>query len=773
MRSSRLIRRWAVVFSLSSVAVSAAFVASGCVSPADQAAATSTDTAAQLADRAALITGTTRDELTPGSVRTYDFDVAEGQSLDVTGLATEGALAQLLRVQSPTGKSYNLAAGASVPFDVEDASESAGDGFRLLVSDAAVGRWRITVGAIHAEEYQALRKQLRTRSAVEKLLLFVYLMNGANSNDPLAGFLRDSFPALEAAAQPVQLIIRLNGVEGGDQNGNSNDSGQNGNDNTNANGNSNGNDNANSNSNSNGNDNSNSNSNSNGNSNSNSNGNSNSPTPTKTRLASVAQTGDAVPGQPLAAKFTYFGNPVIDADSRVAFWAAFTGGANGANAGLFYWDGTELHAVVSDDNTVHTVPGSDATAFFGDITIKFDSGAPAVSWGKDGRLLFSAPIQSPFPVGIYRYRISDGDMIRVADMRQLGAFYTDALPNTFTPELFTPVISDAGIAAFATRYTFIRSGPEFVSGKTGVFTSNGVGLTVVADNQLSDAGEVPDQAAAAKFDIFDTRVAMSREGVLMFQATYRSGNGNRGVYLLANGEIVRVLDNGSNRSFTGVPFGATVNSGNVPFDAFAVGEGARLAVDTTLTQNNQTRSAVLLWNGSRWRELTATNGSPSSVLLSGVDDAGEVLFYANSRPHLARANSNVDMTAGVVAELLSQNIRWDTVPGAINNRSRAIVRYYRVDNNEVALSDGIAFWNGERLLVGADSTVQSELNGFDRIYAIARPEQNRCGRSGALSDRDEYVFRVATDGADNAADTADDKQGIFIGTAYAPTPSNE
>lgn len=751
----------------------------GCISGAPQA----TDDASA---RAAIVQDADR-RLAPGDMQHYEFDVSDGV-LDVTALADGGGEAQLLLVTAPDGRTWRPLAADSLPFDVETATAAEGTGFRMIVREAETGVWRIGVGAVHADALAALLRQARDRSFIENFLLMLYVLNGRDGGPldaALGGFLRGAFPALEAAGQTVTLTVLRNTGEDagqpgdGDGDGNQNGNGDgDGNSNSNVNGNGNGgnandNSNSNSNANSNSNSNSNSNANSNGNSNNNgnSNGNNNGTPPASIALEAIARSGDAVPGQPAAARFVAFGNPVLDNDGRIAFWARYRNG-NG-DGGLFFWDGNELKAAVNDDpNSELDVPGADANAFFGDLNIRYDSGAPGITWGRDGRLLFLSPVQSPYPIGIYRYRVDDGDLLRVADMRQLSTSFGDALPNTFSAELFNPVIDDNNIAAFTTRYTFIAEGPQFVTGRTGLFTSNGVALTPVVDNQLSDPGVVPNQSSSAYFDVVDARIAVSREGVLMFQSTYRSGAGNRGVYLLADGELVRALDNATNRSFTGLPLGAQVNGGNVPFEAIAIGEGVRLAVDTTLTVNGQTRSAVLLWNGERWRELTAVNGAPSTDLLSGVSDDGEVIFFANDRPHIARANSNQDLTGSLSGELISQNIEWQGSGGAINSRGHALVRYGRTDSQGTLVSDGIGFWNGERMLVGADPTLQTALRDYERLFMLMRPESNRVGRSGPLNERDEFVFRAATDGADNAADTDDDVQAIFLGTAFTSVTDN-
>ncbi|QOJ14787.1 MAG: hypothetical protein HRU75_09110 [Planctomycetia bacterium] len=740
----------------------ACLLISACVAPGDAGLA---DSDADL--RSARVNDSLRQSVSPGALRSFEFDVPIGGALDVTALAADGAVAHLSSVRSPDGRMWNAQNPRRAPFSTEDASEPFGEGFRIR--SAQVGSWQIVVGVVRPDELAQLTREREARSAVENLALLIYVLSGAGSgaDDALGNWLRSAFPSLDGAARAAELLVRINqggsdgddGSDGGDDNSN-----QNGGDNGNSNGNSNGNTNG---GNSNGGGNGNSNSGGNGNSNSGG-GNSNSgPAPTQVRLSAIARSGDPVPGQPATAKFTHFGNPLLDNDGRIAFWAKYSGG-NG-DGGLFYWDGTELVAIVSDDPASRgSVPGSDGNAFFGDVNVRFDSGAPGITWGRDGRLLFLSPVQSPFPIGVFRYRVGDGDLLRVADMRQLATFFTDALPNTFSAELFAPAISDAGIAAFATRYTFIREGPEFVSGRTGVFTSNGVSLTTVADNQLSPAGRVPDQPATATFDVLDSRISMSREGVLLFQSTYRRGNGNRGVYLLANGEIVRVLDNATGRSFPGVPIGAQVNGVNNPFDAIAVGEGARIAVDTTLTVNGQTRSAVLLWNGQRWRELTSLGGQPSTDLLSGVDDSGQVLFLADGRPHLARGSSNQDLTTVVAGALLGGRVRWSEAAGGLNNRGRGLLRYQRTEaDGTTVISDGLAFWSGERMLVAADPSVDNVLREFNRVFTVTRPEQNRVGRSGVINDRDEFVFRAATTGADVTPDTNDDIQAIFLGTAFS------
>lgn len=554
----------------------------------------------------------------------------------------------------------------------------------------------------------------------------------------------------------------------GNTNRNDNSGGSN-NGNTNGNSNNNTNDNTNSNSNSNGNSNGNTNNNTNDNSNNNSNNNNDNgnngppPPPTRVELTPIAQTGDAVPGQPSGARFVYFGNPTIDSEGRIAFWAKYSGGQG--DGGLFVYQNGALQKVIDDNQNTHNVPGGTSTDYFGDINVQWDSGAPILSWGGGARLLFLSPIsRSPYPVGIYRWRASDGDMVRVANIPMMADQFTNDLPNTFAAEFFYPGVSDNGIALFATRYTYITTQRQFVTGRTGVYSSNGAALTRVVDVTRSPMGSVPGHGADVSWEAIDNRMSVNAVGDAVFQAATDAEDGDRGVYLVHNGGVHRVIDNASNRVWPGITFGTTVGQPGAAYDAIAISPVGHFAIDTTLTRLGQSRDAVIVWNGTQWRELTGAAGAASSTLLSGVNASGQATFLAaDGRPYLFEgATSSRNLAATLPPQLAGANIRWEAVPGSINEHGRALLRFSRLDQSNNVVSGGLALWTGQQLVLVADSASTLPAVQWTEVFHLTRPELDRVGRSGMMNDRDEVVFRLGFRGADNVINTADDVQAIYL-----------
>lgn len=558
---------------------------------------------------------------------------------------------------------------------------------------------------------------------------------------------------------------------GNDNSGGSNNGNSNGGSNDNTNQNSGGSDNSNNNDNSNGNTNGNSNDNSNGNTNNNSNNNNNTndngnnqppPIPTRVELTPIAQTGDAVPGQPSGARFVYFGNPTIDSEGRVAFWAKYSGGQG--DGGLFVYQNGALQKVIDDNQNTRNVPGGTSTDYFGDINIQWDSGAPVLNWGGGARLLFLSPIsRSPYPVGIYRWRATDGDMVRVANIPMMADQFTNDLPNTFAAEFFYPGVSDNGIALFATRYTYITTQRQFVTGRTGIYTSNGAALTRVVDVTRSPMGSVPGQGADVSWEAIDSRISVNASGDAVFQATTDAEDGDRGVYLVHNGGVYRVIDNATNRAWPGITFGTAVGQPGAAYDAIAISPVGHFAIDTTLTRLGQTRDAVIVWNGTQWRELTGNAGAASTALLSGVNASGQVTFLSDGRPYLYEGATSRNLAATLPPQLTGSNLRWEAVPGSINNHSRALLRFSRLDQSNNVVSGGLVLWTGQELVLVADSASTLPAAQWTEVFHLTRPELDRVGRSGMMNDRDEIVFRLGYRGADNMINTADDVQAIYLG----------
>ena len=100
----------------------------------------------------------------------------------------------------------------------------------------------------------------------------------------------------------------------------------------------------------------------------------------------------------------------------MAFWATHENG-NGYG-GLYVWEDGTVHLVVDDDPAdAGSVPGGSASEYF-DVhaSASFDPFNEHLVWGSAGRLLFTARIVGGLGrTGLFRWRASDADLIRVAD----------------------------------------------------------------------------------------------------------------------------------------------------------------------------------------------------------------------------------------------------------------------------------------------------------------------------------------------------------------------
>jgi len=501
-------------------------------------------------------------------------------------------------------------------------------------------------------------------------------------------------------------------------------------------------------------------------------------TPTTMTLQALVQTGDAVPDQS-GATFTRFSNPVIDGSGRVAFWGAYSGGQGGN--GLYVWDSGTLQRVIDDDPArTGTVPGRGADDYFDGFDIPWDGGkVPSLAWGAAGRLIFVAHITgSPQANGLYRWRAGDGDIIRVADDEQLKALLPGA--DIFFADFYLPGVSDNGIVIFTSRYTAFDEQMNILAFRSlGVFVSNGVQITPVVVSQLNQAGDVPDQDPPfdqyATFGDTGILTSLNPAGDMLLQAQYSAGQGNRGVYLYTGGSLYRVVDNRPDGSFPGFPPGTRVGQDNTPYDAIATGAGLRIAIDTKLVADGSTRDAVIMWDNSQWQELSA-GGAAATELISGLNSSGRVLFLAGGQPYLGNEAGSVAIAATLPTELEGVSVEWQNFSGALNNDGRALLRFKRSGSD----SAGLVFWTGEQLLLVADAAADQPSSQSDVIFPPARPahdevdgagvvaylpETDRPGRSGALNDRDELVFRVGSLGADGQENTADDYQAIYLGSA--------
>jgi hypothetical protein len=499
--------------------------------------------------------------------------------------------------------------------------------------------------------------------------------------------------------------------------------------------------------------------------------------PTTMTLQAVVQTGDAVPDQSQAA-FTHFSNPVIDDSGRVAFWGAYTGGEGGN--GLYVWESGTLQRVIDDDPArIGTVPGRGADDYFSGFDIKWDSGAPSLAWGVGGRLLFVAHItDSPQANGLYRWRASDGDIIRVADDDQLKALIPGA--DVFYADFYHPGVSDNGIVIFTTRYTAFDEEMNILAFRSlGVFVSNGVQITPVVVSQLSEPGDVPGHDSPydqyATFANTGILTSLNAGGDMLLQAEYEMAPGDCGVYLYTGGNVYRVVDNAPDRDFPGLTTGTRVGEEGEPYDAITVGTGLRIAIDTKLVSDGSSRDAVIMWAASQWHELSG-GGAAATDLISGLNSSGRGVFLAGGQPYLGNESGSVAVGTTLPTKLAGVGVEWPNFSGAVNNNGRVLLRFERSGSD----SAGLVFWTGEQLLLVADAAADQPSSQSDVIFPTARPahdgldragvvtylpEMNRPGRSGALNDRDELVFRVGSLGADGRENTSDDYQAVYLGRA--------
>jgi hypothetical protein len=263
---------------------------------------------------------------------------------------------------------------------------------------------------------------------------------------------------------------------------------------------------------------------------------------------------------------------------------------------------------------------------------------------------------------------------------------------------------------------------------------------------------------------------------VIFQASYQAGptSGDHGVYRFSGNQLFRVIDNGQQRTWTGLPAGSVVGEAGKTYERIAVGPLRHIAVDTRITDSGgQTRDAVILYDRNKWIEIKPA-GLAATDLLTSVNEDGQLVVLAGGRPFLW-SPTNVagrDLSATLPAELAGQTVTWSSFGGSINNAGHALLRYSR------GSQPGLALWTGEELAVVADvaggipaatfdELLSLELPGLDTIDRSGvlkdRPEVDRVGRSSALNDQTVFVFRVGTPGADNQKDTADDYQAIYVG----------
>ncbi len=468
-------------------------------------------------------------------------------------------------------------------------------------------------------------------------------------------------------------------------------------------------------------------------------------TPTAIALQQIVQTGDHAPGQLDTVTFTQFGNPVIDANGRVAFWALYSGTGAKGYGGLYVWDAGQMKRVLDDDPaTAGIVPGRTTKEYFGRYGGQYGTSplASDVAWAAGDRLMFVSEVTGQQDsAGMYRWRATDANLVRIADREQVAALFTDASPATLAPSFKLPGVSDGGIAIFGLSYAYFTQPPgaQYFSGQ-GVFTSNGTTVSVLADTRHSvqAPGDVPGQDATAFFKTIDTLTTINSAGDMLFQGRYSSGTGSLGVYLGRADAEYRVIDNRTGATWPGLTAGAqlTVPSGAWP--TLAMGSAGHIAVDGQLKVGSDTHDTVLLWNfgTSTWTELTGANGAPATSLATGVNDDGQTVIVSGGVPYLMTSTTRMQLNATMPAQLAGVTVTWTPGGGSINNDGRTAIGYSREGG-----SAGLVFWTGAQLLLVTDVGAGVPA-GISQVYTITDPRRDRPGRSGFLNDKNEVTFRV-------------------------------
>lgn len=484
-----------------------------------------------------------------------------------------------------------------------------------------------------------------------------------------------------------------------------------------------------------------------GNTNTNTNGGGGTPTvPTTIETIAIAETGDAVPGQAATVTFTEFGNPVIDSQGRVAFWALYGGTGAAGFGGLYVYENGALKKVLDDNPaSAGVVPGRPATDYFGKFqkTASFDPLTQDVIWAGGDRLLFvSLTAGSGTGRGFYRWRATDSTFARIADIDQLLALYPDAATGAFVPTFGTPGVSDDGFAIFGMDYRYFTKPPgaTLVSGQA-IFTSNGIEVSIIRDTNISQTfgGDVPGQEADATFQRFSALTTLNPGGDMLFEGRFFAPDAARGLYLYRYLEdvVYRVIDGEAGVTWPGLPTGAQVNPASGTAFVFANGPLGHIAVDTQLSVDGNTRDAVIIFDfaTSLWYEITGPNGAPATDLISGVSDDAQILLLSGGSPYIVGGGQRVQLDAALPAELTGVSFSWLNSGGSINDNGRAVASYSRDGKT------GLAYWTGQQLLVVADATVGRPV-GIANVSTISDPRRDRVSRSGLLNDRDEIVFRA-------------------------------
>jgi hypothetical protein len=362
--------------------------------------------------------------------------------------------------------------------------------------------------------------------------------------------------------------------------------------------------------------------------------------------------------------------------------------------------------------------------------------------------------------GMFRWRASDRNMLRVADTTSIAAALDVSAAATFFV-FANHGVSDLGIVMFRVRFTSLSplmSGSAVV---TSAVTSDGIVVTPVvpmatSSSTLITKGAVPDQGTTAYFADFLEHTTLNPAGYLLFQGGYAGGTGSHGIYLRTSpGVVSRVIDDRPSLSLPGLPAGAQYGIEGEYYNAMAIGKNGHIAIETPITVGSETDDAVILWDWSEveWTELTAGDGTTYATnLVSGVSDGGAVLVLAGGTPHIVDRTSGVSIAASMSGDFTGVALTWDDTGGAINNLGRAVVPYTRTAGN----TPGLGFWTNQRLVVIVDPAANIPVPDITAIKADSRPETNRPGRSGILNDADEVAFHVTF---------SDGKEAIYVGRA--------
>jgi hypothetical protein len=310
--------------------------------------------------------------------------------------------------------------------------------------------------------------------------------------------------------------------------------------------------------------------------------------------------------------------------------------------------------------------------------------------------------------------------------------------------------------------------------EVGLFSSDLTNVRAVAVPRVTPPGSVPDQGPSARVGIVELLSSVNAVNDLVFQTTYRSGQaGNRGVYLRRAGVLSRLVDNAEGRIYPGLGADTVIDQQSAGFDAVALGPNGRIAIDTKLSGAGSMRDAVIVFDGQQWRELRSPEGAAATDLLSGINANGQVLFLADGRAHFWNGTTAVNLSTVLATHLQNALLTWENFGGSINSAGRALVRYKRSDGTM-----GVALFNGQRVILGADAAANTIAVQFKTLFAPLkpplatadragtlkdRPEVDRPSRSGALNDRDQLVLRAGWAGPDNRENTSDDVQAIYLG----------